>query len=276
MARNQPESGRIHFSCYQDIYGVETVQGCQVSQRFTRHTHRMLGLGLIEQGLRVYTLRGTTYQVSSGQVFVIPAEEEHTCYTPEGQSHSYYMLFIPTSALQSLGLVQDYREVNFRQVVVDDKDAYEQLHDLHCLLDSDETHIVKKSELLSFLGYFLGNYAGNTELDLLLPQYHQDIVKTVRQIIETNYAECFSQEELAQLVCVSPYHLLRLFSRLVGLPPHIYQQQVRIRHAKQMLAQGNTLLQTAMGTGFADQSHFTKVFKRMVGVTPGQYSMQIK
>jgi len=57
---------------------------------------------------------------------------------------------------------------------------------------------------------------------------------------------------------------------MLGLPPHIYQQQVRIRHAKEVLMQDFSLAEVANQAGFTDQSHFSKVFKKMVGVMPGE------
>ena len=78
--------------------------------------------------------------------------------------------------------------------------------------------------------------------------------------------------QLAEIAQLSPFHLLRSFRNQVALPPHAYQIQVRILRAKQMLRAGMPCIETAFAVGFADQSHFTKHFKRIVGVTPGLYS----
>ena len=55
------------------------------------------------------------------------------------------------------------------------------------------------------------------------------------------------------------------------MPPHLYLTQVRIERAKTLLTEGLPPAHVAAETGFVDQSHFTKRFKRIVGVTPGQY-----
>jgi AraC-like DNA-binding protein len=55
------------------------------------------------------------------------------------------------------------------------------------------------------------------------------------------------------------------------MPPHEYQLQVRIARAKSALRTGSPIAQVALDMGFADQSHFTRVFKRLVGGTPAQY-----
>ena len=55
------------------------------------------------------------------------------------------------------------------------------------------------------------------------------------------------------------------------MPPHAFQTQVRVARAKALLLRGWPISQAAAHTGFADQSHLTRHFKRLVGVTPGQY-----
>ena len=65
----------------------------------------------------------------------------------------------------------------------------------------------------------------------------------------------------------------RLFEHEVGMPPHAYQIQARIAHAKPLLLQGLSVSRVAGDTGFFDASHFTRHFKRHVGVAPGAYAL---
>ena len=64
---------------------------------------------------------------------------------------------------------------------------------------------------------------------------------------------------------------MRVFRKVLGLPPHAYLVQVRITQAKKLLASGMAIAEVAAETGFSDQSHLHRHFKRIVGVTPGQY-----
>jgi AraC-like DNA-binding protein len=63
----------------------------------------------------------------------------------------------------------------------------------------------------------------------------------------------------------------RVFKDGVGLTPHAYQDQLRVRLAKQLLAQQAPIAQAAVEAGFYDQAHLTRHFKRAVGITPGRY-----
>jgi len=92
--------------------------------------------------------------------------------------------------------------------------------------------------------------------------------------IHGNYARELSLNDVAEAVHVSPFHLTRLFKQSLGISPHQYLIQVRVNAARWLLSAGSgerSLAEVADAVGFADQSHLTRHFKRMTGVTPGQF-----
>ena len=272
MGEKQAKSGTIHFVDYRKTLGVELVYGNQVTHAFTRHTRRTLGVGMVEQGLRLYRCQDKSYQVKPGQIFIIPPNCEHGCGSV-GDPHTYRLLLIDDKTLQASGLIRGQANYTFAQLVINDLEMYARLRELHGKLTGDESHFVKKSLLLAVVGDVFEVYTQTAPERL---DFNPDIEQAVRKVqnyIEENYAASFLLEDIAQLAHISPYHLLRLFSQIVGIPPHVYQQQVRIRQAKQLLNRGCSILDTAMNTGFADQSHFSKVFKKLVGMTPGEYKV---
>jgi AraC-like DNA-binding protein len=80
-----------------------------------------------------------------------------------------------------------------------------------------------------------------------------------------------SLAELAALSGVSRFQLLRGFARQVGITPHAYLVQLRVRLARRLLAAGQTPAEAAILAGFADQSHMTRAFVRQLGITPTRY-----
>jgi AraC-like DNA-binding protein len=84
-----------------------------------------------------------------------------------------------------------------------------------------------------------------------------------------------SLAELATLSGVSRFQLLRGFAREIGITPHAYLVQRRVRLARQLLADGQTPSQAGLLAGFADQSHMTRAFVRQLGVTPSRYQAAI-
>ena len=82
-----------------------------------------------------------------------------------------------------------------------------------------------------------------------------------------------SLEQLAAVAHLSAYHFARQFKAATGLPPHQYVIILRVERARHLLqgAEDLTLAEVAARVGFSDQSQLTLHFKRLVGVTPGQF-----
>lgn len=97
-------------------------------------------------------------------------------------------------------------------------------------------------------------------------------LRRVTEHIEAHLAERISLAELAQLVGTSQSHFCHAFKAATGLPPHRWQLEARIRQSQALLARRrSTVVDVALATGFADQSHFTRVFRRVVGETPASW-----
>jgi AraC-like DNA-binding protein len=80
-------------------------------------------------------------------------------------------------------------------------------------------------------------------------------------------------ETLAKRAGLSRFEALRAFKKRYGLPPHAYQLCLRINYSRRLLLEGASPADVAARCGFADQSHFSRHFKRFVGVTPMQYAL---
>jgi AraC family transcriptional regulator len=91
--------------------------------------------------------------------------------------------------------------------------------------------------------------------------------------IEEHLDGALTLERMAAAAHLSPCHFARRFKATTGLPPHQYAIQRRVERAQQLLQQGRDLSLAAIATctGFSDQSQFSHHFKRVVGVTPGQF-----
>jgi AraC family transcriptional regulator len=97
-------------------------------------------------------------------------------------------------------------------------------------------------------------------------------VRRVCEYIQTNLASDFGVAELAHQVNLSPHHFSMLFKHALGIPPHRYVLQERIREAQRQLAGSRMdISQLALQLGFSDQSHFSRAFRKMTGTTPKRY-----
>lgn len=130
--------------------------------------------------------------------------------------------------------------------------------------DSDSVDFIKISE--NILARMLGSVV-----------FRRDVkspgIAAVKEYIRENFLSLPSVDELACMACLSPFYFTKLFKEEVGLSPHAYINQLRVNKAKEMMAKRVPLLQIAHELGFTDQSHFSKTFLKVTGVTPTCYGL---
>ena len=107
------------------------------------------------------------------------------------------------------------------------------------------------------------------------PQAHGGLapgaMRRVREYVEAHLSESVDLVALASVVGLSIHHFARGFKQSAGVTPHHYVTQKRVEHARDMLVQSDlSVSEIAIAVGFADQSHLTRHFRQMLGITPGQ------
>ncbi|MFA7620898.1 MAG: helix-turn-helix domain-containing protein [Aminobacteriaceae bacterium] len=128
----------------------------------------------------------------------------------------------------------------------------------------------------SYPGFFPAGF--RRMLDRLLSSHSETVhrerefVGAMRQRLLLYPEEPLDLGTFAEALHVSKFHLLREFKRSVGLPPHKFQTQNRIRKArKMMLDMRLPLTEVALAAGFYDQSHFIRCFKKYTGMAPSEF-----
>jgi AraC-like DNA-binding protein len=97
-------------------------------------------------------------------------------------------------------------------------------------------------------------------------------VARAKAYLREHYSDPVTLHELARICGMTRFSLVHAFTKEVGLSPHAYQLHLRIGRARTLLQQGVGPTNVAMMMGFADQSHFTRHFKRIMQLTPSQYA----
>ena len=100
--------------------------------------------------------------------------------------------------------------------------------------------------------------------------------KRLKQHILNAPENKFSIEDMAQSINISPYHMIRQFKSTCGLTPHQFQIQCRVRKAQKLLEAGKSVIEAAYATGFCDQSHFDRCFRKIVRLTPIEYKRSVE
>lgn len=94
--------------------------------------------------------------------------------------------------------------------------------------------------------------------------------------LTNNLSDPITLDRLAGDLYINKYHLIRKCKRNLGLTPHRFHLQNRIRKAQHLLSTNSSITETSVNTGFYDQSHFDKSFKNIVGLSPTEYLASCK
>jgi AraC-like DNA-binding protein len=254
------------------VEAIELRVGESVADPYPRHWHDEYHLCAVTAGAGYIECGGTSHFTGCGSLFIVTPGEVHSHRKPEIPV-SFRSIYIDGSRLEAataeIGGCND-RMPSFRAGLLKDARTRHGFLALHRALMNSASRLRGESLLLSFLVRLVVRHGG---VPTKLPRARKEhrSVRRVREYLAENYARSVSLEELAQLTSLSPYHLHRMFSRAMGMPPHAYQLQVRIERARSLLKQNREIAEVAFATGFADQSHFTRHFKRLMAVTPGEY-----
>jgi AraC-like DNA-binding protein len=164
---------------------------------------------------------------------------------------------------------------------------YYSAHPLHrdaCARRVDLATLFSSADLVVLVlpvGSEASNWIGRRELELLAPEKlfvgrrRAPGIERALAFLSENYAERISVGELAAKAGLSEFHFQHRFNSMLGITPHRYQLMLRVFHAKSILRRGIAIRDAATSVGFADQSHLHRYFRRIVGVTPGQYQRRV-
>jgi len=256
-----------------DIGDVELLHAKYVRYAFARHTHEGAAIGVIEDGAESFWYHGANHVATRGNIVVFNPGEVHTGQGADERGWTFRIFYMDARLLQraaseTAGRAEDIPF--FRQPIIRDSHTAKLLHSLHVTLESDASRLERQSCFIWAFTRLVQEHADGRPIERSLGS-DGNAVQRIREYLEDRYQQNASLDELTRLVNMSPYALIRAFRAKVGLPPHAFLNQIRIDRARQFLRRGDSLAEAAFSTGFVDQSHFTRHFKKLVGVTPGHY-----
>jgi len=249
-----------------------------VQHAYPRHSHEYYVISLIAQGRQSFLHKGTKYRTPPGGLILINPETVHTGEAVDEWgfelrsiyptiSHMKMAMSELTGRSQSLPI--------FKQVRVDDRGVTANVLALHKAILGEADVMESEALFIHTLAQLIKHYADVPVVQQKLGNERQAIQKA-RRYIEDHFAQGVSLSLLAQEVALSPYYLLRTFCAEVGMPPYAYLESIRVQHTQKLIEAGKPLAEIAAEVGYSSQSHMTNRFKKVIGVTPGQYAQQIR
>ena len=138
-------------------------------------------------------------------------------------------------------------------------------------LQPERTLLEAESAMVAFVAALVQGLIDRAPSPRAEPAWSNHAAERARACLHDTNARPVDLRTLAAQAGLSRFQALRAFKRHYGMPPHAYQLRVRVGLAQRSLRAGGQPAQVAADYGFVDQSHLTRHFKRLVGVTPAQY-----
>ncbi|GHO95090.1 AraC family transcriptional regulator [Reticulibacter mediterranei] len=250
---------------------TELIKMNSVTASHCKHFIEKYVIGITISGARRIEYRNIVSEgVGGGSIYVLEPGET---LISQAKNLTCQHLYVEPVLLQRIaeGIDEQGKPLpHFRLPRILDASLYATLHALYARFADPISHLQRREMLFHALGNLLLSYSENRSTPRRLG-WERPAIKRVKAYMDEHYAEEISLEDLACIANLSAFHLARIFRQAIGLPPHAYQAQVRLDHARRLLSQGLSVSYVASETGFFDQAHFTHQFKRYFGVTPGTY-----
>lgn len=272
MTRKHPKE---NFSLFRSaaFSDLEFARVTHQTHVYPRHCNETYVMQVVEHGVNECECRGATHRVAQGSLFFISPHEIHTGSAVGREPLIYRSLYPAPEMLRELAESCFDRKASlpyFPALIVSDAHLAKKFLDTHRACEAGADALTSQTLLLELLASILQRHAENRSALPILGNENA-AVKRAKEYLTENFNKSISLEALAHVAYLSPFHLLRAFRKTVGMPPHEYVINLRIQRAKHLLLRGRTLSEAAYETGFCDQSHFNRHFKRIMGIPPGRY-----
>lgn len=262
------QNWQLKFWRLPNLDDVELLHASNVTHEYPPHMHEEYSIAMQLAGTEETICNGASHKARRGDLVLINAERVHATKSIDSEYRSFKLW--PEAFARMTG---ESNAPHFPNLVVNDPPLFRALLDLHTTLEQKGSALEQESQFISTMALLLERQT-KTQLipDTKSTARKEDSkIRLVRDYLRDHYAENVSLSQLTLLTNLSPFYLLRVFRSRAGFPPHEYQTQVRIAHARRLIRSGTPLSQAAIETGFFDQSHLSRNFKRITGVTPRQY-----
>lgn len=261
------------------VYAPSPLQGleilsCSGDHKFAKHLHDGYVLWLNSESGEHFSVKGSSDVLQPGTISIIEPTVIHANHpSVQGKRH-----------LRSFYFGEDFLSDLHRKIsgndsgtglptcVIKNRFLWTQFINLHDVLLHPVDGLSAEIYLLTTFGELFEQHI--TDSAVIVHSAEEWRVRTVIDYFHDNLDRQFSLDELAGLVNCTSYYLIRLFQREKNIAPHAFLIQLRLENAKALLDKKKSIADAALQSGFSDQSHLTRMFKKRYGVTPGLYQKQ--
>ena len=250
--------------------GLDRIEAFFAGHGFDPHRHDTYAIGFTVEGVQSFRYRGAPERSLPGQVFVLHPDELHDGRAGTDAGFHYKILYVEPRAIRDaledqscpLPFVRSAVSTN-RRVAAAIMPAFANL-DVP-LEDLERDQIVV--DIADALAAADPSFARRK-----LSARHWRAVDGVRDFLDARVGRVVTSAELERIAGISRYAVARHFRACLGTSPYRYLVMRRLDRARSLIRRGSPLADAAVASGFADQSHMTRHFKKAYGLSPGRWA----
>jgi len=233
---------------------------------FSPHFHDEYSIALITSGNHNFTCNKDDFAARPGDIRLINPGDIHVC-----KSKTWgYITFTPDNNFVeafSESCQKELHNISFSNPVINNQKLTKLFLELNSAKKIWQDELMSENILEELVVNLISSYSNNSVKNRDISYSRTKLNQSV-EYMRVNFDESLKLETLAHISGLSKYHFLRKFKEEFNMTPHAYLLQIRIQNAKNMLLQNRALCEIAHSCGFSDQSHFTRVFNKIYGMSP--------
>lgn len=239
---------------------------------YSKHSHETLALSILGLGeIEIEFHSKPTQILIPNKIVVFNPNEVHRTKSKGKECLDYFTLHFDLSWCKNKQKVDDFISL---QNLIDKKEIYDELLEVCHSIQNSENKI-SSNRLETILEELLTKYISFDNIKENLEDEHI-IFKEVEKYILNHLSEPITLDEISKAIGYNEFYIIRVFKKKFGLTPHAFLINKRIEKARQELNKNKdiNISQLSRDVGFYDQSHFSKVFKRVFAKTPNKYKKE--
>lgn len=255
--------------------GADLLRGQFANFAYDVHTHDTACFALLTQGAIRIRTRGSEFIARRGDLYAIDADEPHAGWPVDDTGWKLRTIYVDMHYLQAqIGDERGARHVSLAGPIIRDPELAAMLYGVHVCSQTQGPPLVREEQYLAFIARLFERHARHAAApDIAGNRAHAEAhaVRLAKAFIDEHLHENVNLAMIARAAGLPVYRLFRAFDRSTGMTPHGYQRQARVRSAMTLIRRQRPLSDVAAATGFADQAHLTRAFRKVMGITPGRY-----
>ncbi len=259
------ESGKYAIKAYQTLGFNLTESLYQPKLRMLRHTHESASFSLVLQGAYTEMYEQKSRFCKPSTIVIHPPQESHSVDFADAKAR---ILNIKISRQRYHQICEHSKVLNYPKSLLNNETVY--------LINRLHREFSRKDEVSSLaieglILEILAEVSRKQSSEKKSPNKTSHWIKEVDDFLQSNFAESLTLEEIAKIADVHSVHLSRVFREKYGCTIGEYIRKLRIEFACRQIKKDTPMSEIALSAGFADQSHFTRIFKSQLGITPTEF-----